>query len=122
MLLKEDGLTITLKKHPKDKFIVFTIRKVFLAFMLEDTLWSPFEVLDLVISITFNTVTIPPHSLEPLSEPTGYDPKKEYKISFNCMRNSDKIPISFALDCVYGVYDLAERRLESYHSKLSSYS
>jgi hypothetical protein len=66
-------------------------------------------------------VTIPPKSLEPLPEPTGYDPNKEYKLSFNCMRNSDKIPISFALDCVYGVYDLAERRLESYHSRLSTY-
>lgn len=78
-------------------------------------------MLDLIISITFNTVTIPPKSIEPLPEPTGYDKNKEYKISFNCMRNSDKIPISFALDCVYGVYDLAERRLETYHSRLGTY-
>jgi hypothetical protein len=42
MLLAEDGLTITLKKHPKDKFMVFTIRRIFLASMIEDTLWSPF--------------------------------------------------------------------------------
>ena len=36
------------------------------------------------------------------------------------MRNSDLIPISFALDCVYGVYDLAERKLETYHSKFGT--
>ena len=36
------------------------------------------------------------------------------------MRNSDMIPISFALDCVYGVYDLAERKLETYHSKFGT--
>jgi hypothetical protein len=37
------------------------------------------------------------------------------------MRNSDPIPLSFALDCVYGVYDLAERKLESYHSRFGTY-
>ena len=121
MNLAQDKLTITLKKFPKDKFLVFTIRKVFLAFRVEHTLWSPFEVLDLIISITFNTVTIAPESLTPLKEPTGYDLKKEDKISFNCMRNSEKIPISYALDCVYGVYDLAERMLESYHTRLGTY-
>ena len=31
------------------------------------------------------------------------------------------IPISFALDCVYGVYDLAERKLETYHTKFGTY-
>ena len=37
------------------------------------------------------------------------------------MRNSDLIPISFALDCVYGVYDLAQRKLESYHTRFGTY-
>ena len=83
-------------------------------------MWSPFELLELVISLTFNTVTIPPDPLYQVKENTGYQPKKEYKVSFNCMRNSDVIPISFALDCVYGVYDLAERKLETYHSKFGT--
>lgn len=38
------------------------------------------------------------------------------------MRNSDTIPISYALDCVFGVYDLAEKKLESYHSRFGTYS
>jgi len=37
------------------------------------------------------------------------------------MRNSDIIPMSYALDCVYGVYDLAERKMESYHTNLGTY-
>jgi hypothetical protein len=37
------------------------------------------------------------------------------------MRNSDAIALSYALDCVYGVYDLAERMLESYHSRFGTY-
>jgi hypothetical protein len=38
------------------------------------------------------------------------------------MRISDKIPMSYALDCVFGVYDLAEKRLEAYHSSVGTYS
>ena len=38
------------------------------------------------------------------------------------MRNSDVIPISYALDCVFGIYDLAEKKLESYHSRYGTYS
>ena len=59
MLLVDDGLNISVKRNEKARFLIFTVRKVFLAYMIEDTLWSPFELLDLVISITLNTVTIP---------------------------------------------------------------
>lgn len=38
------------------------------------------------------------------------------------MRNNDRIPISYALDCVFGIYDLAENKLEAYYSKFSSYA
>lgn len=38
------------------------------------------------------------------------------------MRNSDLIPISYALDCVFGVYDLAERKLEAYHTRYGTIS
>lgn len=42
MRLEDDGLNITVKRNKKAKFLIFTIRKVFLAFIIEDTLWSPF--------------------------------------------------------------------------------
>lgn len=36
-----------------------------------------------------------------------FDIMKKYTISFNCMRNGSFIPISYALGCVYSLYDLA---------------
>lgn len=33
------------------------------------------------------------------------------------MRIIDAIPISYALDCTFGVYDLAQKRLQAYHTK-----
>lgn len=45
MILADDGLNITCKRNEKARFLVFTLRKVFLALMIEDTLWSPFELL-----------------------------------------------------------------------------
>jgi hypothetical protein len=120
--LEDDGISITVKRDKKSNFLIFTIRKLFLAFLLEDTLWSPFELLELIISVTLNTVSIAPHSLKKVNEKSEYSPEKEYKISFNCMRNSDCIPISYALDCVFGIYDLAEKKLEAYHSKFGTYS
>lgn len=76
MLLADDGLTIACKRNKKAKLLIFTIRKVFLAFMMEDTLWSPFELFDLVVSLTLNTVNIAANSISPLEPATGYDPKK----------------------------------------------
>lgn len=37
------------------------------------------------------------------------------------MRNGAEIPISYALGCVYSLYDLAERKLEAYHTNYDSY-
>ena len=76
MLLAEDGLTITCKRNKNAQFLIFTVRKVLLAFLIEDNLWSPFELLELVISITLNTVTIPAGQLEKLSPDSAYNPKK----------------------------------------------
>lgn len=120
--LEDDGITITVKRDKKKHFLIFTIRKVFLAFLLSDPLWSPFELIELVISITLNTVTIKQHSLQKQYQNSTYNPQMEYKISFNCMRNSDQIPVSYALDCVFGIYDLAERKLDVYSSNKGSYS
>ncbi len=47
---------------------------------------------------------------------------KRYSFSFNCMRNGAEIPINYALGCVYSLYDLAERKLEAYHTNYDSYS
>ncbi len=59
--LEDDGITITVKRDKKANFLIFTIRKLFLSSLISDTLWSPFELVELIISITLNTVTIPPN-------------------------------------------------------------
>lgn len=74
MLLADDGITITVKRDKKARFIIFTIRKVFLAFLIEDTLWSPFEMIRLILSLTLNTVAIAPYSLDLIEPKTGYCP------------------------------------------------
>jgi hypothetical protein len=40
-----------------------------------------------------------------------YDPAKDYQVSFNCMRNPEKITVSYITGCRLGVYDLAENLL-----------
>lgn len=44
-----------------------------------------------------------------------------YTISFNSMRNPEKIPISYVSDCRLGVYDLAENLLDNYATHLATY-
>jgi len=41
----ENDLTISVKNDKKYRFLIFTIRKVFLAMLVENTLWSPFELI-----------------------------------------------------------------------------
>lgn len=37
--------------------LVFTIRKTLTASIMEDTLWEPFEVIRLIVSLTFNSIS-----------------------------------------------------------------
>ena len=36
--------------------LIFTLRKTINGSIVEDTLWSPFEVIRIVLSITFNSI------------------------------------------------------------------
>lgn len=47
---------------------------------------------------------------------------RKYTISFNCMRNGAEVPISYSLGCVYSLYDLAEKKLDVYHTNIDSYT
>ena len=42
-------------------------------------------------------------------------------VSFNNMRNPEKVCISYSLECKLGVYDLAERRLEAYPTNYQTF-
>lgn len=38
------------------------------------------------------------------------------------MRNGAEVPISYSLGCVYSLYDLAEKKLDVYHTNIDSYT
>lgn len=38
------------------------------------------------------------------------------------MRNGAKIPIGYSVGCVYSLYDIAEKKLDAYHTNIDSYS
>lgn len=83
---------ISLKKSRK--FLTFTIRDTFPVQIYEDVFLSPFEILNLVFSVTFNSTTIklPKDNLENSATLTQTNTsvdntKIEYTISFNSMRH-----------------------------------
>jgi len=59
-----DDVSITLKLDKKSKFLSFTIRRLFMAHIDSDTLWSPYEIIRLIVSITINTCTLPKKTKE----------------------------------------------------------
>lgn len=68
---------VVLRDHAKQnicltktkKMLRFTIRKNISATILEDTLWSPFEIIRLIVSLTFNSI----------SKRKGYEILKQYE-------------------------------------------
>lgn len=97
-------------------FLIFTIRVVIPVQIEADIFLSPFEILNLVLSITFNSINFiqeRPQKLAVLVKKNSDigENKIGYSISFNCMRHPLKVPISYAEDCRLGVYQLAEQML-----------
>jgi hypothetical protein len=97
LAVKEDSTKIKMKKE--GKFLKFIIRDVFPVQIYDDVFLSPFEILNLVLTVTVNSIFTPPDC----------SPEEGYKcqVSFNCMRNPEKISISYVSECRLGVYDLA---------------
>lgn len=56
LILKEDFENRISFKRTK-RMLVFTIRKTLTASIMEDTLWEPFEVIRLIVSLTFNSIS-----------------------------------------------------------------
>lgn len=58
VFLKEDReRNISVSKDKQNKMLKFTLRRNLSATIVSDTLWSPFEIIRLVISITFNSIS-----------------------------------------------------------------
>ena len=87
----------------KNKILDYVIRTEFSCNLSGDVLFTPFEIFNLYLSITIQTIVL--------------DPKKNngrnVHIKFNCM-NSDRVSIIDANDCIdYGSYTLASYFLDA---------
>lgn len=96
----EEGLEIKPKKNANEKTFSFTIRRLLKLRIEADVFWSPFEIIDLVLTITLQSVDI---------KRPG---KKKTVCKFNLMDHPNNfLKVSYSEEGTFGNYDLAESRL-----------
>jgi hypothetical protein len=94
---------ITLKDDPNNKIIDFVMRTEFECNLEGDVFYTPFEMLNLYLSVTVQTLILDPKQND----------GKIIHIKFNCM-NSDKVTtIDAGSKLEHGTYALAEYFLDS---------
>ena len=101
--LDTKSLEITLKHKEKDKEFTYTVRKIFKTKIDCDVFWSPFEMVNLVLSITIQSVPFKIANKE-----TG---KKVLsgEMKFNLMDHENNyLKASYSEEGRFGNYDLAE--------------
>jgi hypothetical protein len=94
--LKEDK-GIVFKEDKKQKMIDFVIRQDFVCNLEGDVFYTPFEIINLYLTVTIHSVILDPN------ENDGRD----IIIKFNCMTSKDALLLSYSEDCKLGNYDLA---------------
>lgn len=88
---------------PKEKVFDYVIRTEFDCVLDGDVFFTPFEIFNLYLSITVQSILLNPNLNE----------GKNIQIKFNCM-NSDQVDIVKASDSLeYGSYTLANYFLDS---------
>ena len=103
MELKE-GLEVKLKINKKDKSFTYTIRKLFSTRISSDVFWYPFEIANLILSITVQSVTVKTR-------------KHNCTVKFNLMDHPDTdLKISYSESGTFGNYDLAEALVSAEYS------
>ena len=69
LIILKENLEANINMAKSKKMLRFTIRKNVNATIMEDTLWSPFEIIRLIVSLTFNSI----------SKRKGYELLKAYE-------------------------------------------
>ena len=91
------------------KIIDYVVRTEFDCHLQGDVFLTPFEIINLHLSITIQTVVLDPK----------LNDGRRINIKFNCM-NSDKVTtIDSTTDCEFGTYSLADYYLDSDYSNSS---
>ena len=99
--LKEDK-GITFKEDPANKFIDYVVRTQFDCHLTGDVVYTPFEILNLTLSVTVQSVILNPK----------LNNGKKILVKFNCM-SSNFVTTIDSFDCTFGTYNLADYFLDS---------
>lgn len=100
-LTEEDNLETKISNKKDKKEIQFTVRKLFHLRIESDVFWSPFEIINLVLSITVQPITDKEHG----------------GIKINLMDNdSTFLKLSYTEEGTFGNYDLAENKMKAHYS------
>ena len=86
------------KQRDSDKKLInFTIRKQFKCKIDSDIFWTPFEIVNVILSVTLHSIS-------------GNMNGRKYTVKFNTMDcDDDALKISFTHDGSFGQHDLAEK-------------
>lgn len=84
-----EGKGIIIKEDPGTKIIDYVVRTEFDCHLKGDVLFTPFEILNLHLAITVQTVVLNPKDNE----------GKRISIKFNCMGSDKVTTIDAASDC-----------------------
>lgn len=105
VLLKEDK-GITYKEDTKNKLIDFVIRQDFTCNLVGDVFYTPFEVINLYLTITIQSIPLDPKQND----------GRRIDIKFNCMQSDDVSLISHGEKVNLGNYNLASYFLSAKYS------
>jgi hypothetical protein len=96
---------VTIKRDEKHQTITYVIRTEFQCSLDGNVFCTPFELFDLFLSITVQTVVLEDESTTTKSEPI--------RLRFNCMKSNEFRTIHTDSTCDYGTYSLAPYFLNS---------
>jgi hypothetical protein len=91
------------KEDEKQKMIDFVIRQDFVCNLEGDVFYTPFEIINLYLTVTIQSVVLDP------KENDG----RRIDIKFNCMTSKDVVLLSHSENCKLGNYQLARHFLDS---------
>ena len=95
----EDSLFITTRQNRTEKTLSFTIRKAFQCRMDPHIFWTPFEILNMILTVNLRPIT-------------GEAQGKRFALKFNFMDHPHlDLKISYTEDGTFGQHDLAESLL-----------
>jgi hypothetical protein len=94
-LLKDDDLSVDFKKSREKKLLTFTVRKMIATRLEGSIFWSPFEVVNIIITVTLRNLKV-------------FHKNRTLSFKFNMMDCDDMdVKFSLAEEWGYGFFRMA---------------